>query len=110
MNNLFKNSYELIATDLEIERQEDDINSDEVHMIEMIADRVRVMMDREVELLFSYLYRLDVAVYKVNAILFQHKGEDAIMAIAELIWNRQKRRMETKLKYKQDDHIEGWEW
>jgi len=81
--------------------------SDE-EMIKHIAHRVEQMLKGDPDLLMSYLYRLDVEEKKIN-----HAVKTSITPIhvtfANLIWERQKQRMETKKKYKQDP-IEGWEF
>jgi hypothetical protein len=110
MDNISRQSFEIISGDLDLNTLENQDSLGEKEIIKLIADRVRVMMETEIELLFSYLYRLDVSEKAVRDILFKFKGEDAIFSIANLIWNRQKQRMETKKKYKQNDQIEGWEW
>jgi len=77
-------------------------------MLKHIADRVEQMLKGDPDLLMSYLYRLDVEEKKIN-----HALETAItpahVTFANLIWERQKQRIETKKKYKQDP-IEGWEF
>lgn len=109
MDSLSRQSFESISNNLDLQIQTPDGLSEQ-EIIILIADRVRVMMEKEIDLLFSYLYRLDVSERDVHEILFNFKGDDAISSIAKLIWVRQKQRMETKKKYIQDDPIEGWEW
>jgi len=82
--------------------------SDEL-MIEEIAVRVADMMDQNIDLLMSYLYRLDIEESKINHALKMSNVILAPKALAELIWERQKQRLETKKKYKQGP-IEGWEF
>ena len=81
---------------------------DNAEMLKHIADRVEQLLKGDPDLLMSYLYRLDVEEKKIN-----HALETAItpahVTFANLIWERQKQRMETKKKYKQDP-IEGWEF
>lgn len=77
-------------------------------MILHIADRVERLLKADPDLLMSYLYRLDVEQKKIHealtvSILPVH------VTFAELIWERQKQRIATKKKYKQDP-IEGWEF
>jgi len=78
-------------------------------MIEEISVRVADMLDKKPELLMSYLYRLDIEESKINHALKMSNVILAPKALAELIWERQKQRLETKKKYKQDP-IEGWEF
>lgn len=82
--------------------------SDEL-MIEEISVRVADMMDENIELLMSYLYRLDVEESKINHALKMSNVILAPTALATLIWERQKQRLATKKKYKQGP-IEGWEY
>jgi len=77
-------------------------------MIKQIAYRVEGMLKGDPDLLMSYLYRLDVTQKSITQAM-----ETSIMPMhvvfANLIWERQKQRIETRKKYKQDP-IEGWEF
>ncbi len=94
-----------ISEDLDIDAS--DSLSDE-EMIRLISARVEKMLAGDPDLLMSYLYRLDIE---------QDKIEHAIalsplplpLSFAQLIWERQKQRIITKAKYKQNP-IEGWEF
>ena len=88
--------------------QKKDSHSDK-EMIKLLADKVAQMLDEDPELLMSYLYRLDILEEKINAVLHQPKGLSVPFGLATLIWERQKERIATKKRYKQDP-IEGWEF
>ena len=94
-----------IETELDVILPDDLDNKD---ILMHIADRVEQLLKGDPDLLMSYLYRLDVEEVKIN-----HALETAItpahVTFANLIWERQKQRIETKKKYKQDP-IEGWEF
>ena len=109
MKDLNKDAASLINAEMGVEGLVSESENEE-EMIQMIAQRVNEMMETEIDLLFSYLYRLDVSESKVNAILVKQDGQHAILSIARLIWERQKERLKTKAAYKQDKTIEGWEW
>ena len=81
--------------------------SDE-EMIVLIADRVDQMLKGDPDLLLSYLYRLDVEEKKIN-IAIETSITPLHVTFAKLIWERQKERIASKKKYKQDP-IEGWEF
>jgi hypothetical protein len=83
----------------------------EQEMILLLADKVNEMMDRDMGLLLSYLYRLDVSESKVNAAMHQD-DEPVAIAVARLIWERQKMRLRTKkeVKVNKDEDWEGLEW
>jgi hypothetical protein len=72
----------------------------EVQIIEMIRSRVATMLDTNPELLFSYLYRLDVEEHKIDMVL-KTGGANLDVALANLIWNRQVQRLKTKKEYGQ---------
>jgi hypothetical protein len=81
--------------------------SDE-EMIDIISLRVEQMLKGDPDLLMSYLYRLDVLEKKIKAAM--HTSIEPVhVTFAKLIWERQKERLLTKKKYKQDP-IEGWEF
>lgn len=82
--------------------------SDE-EMIKILTEKVTKMLDTDTELLMSYLYRLDIEEHKINAVLNQPKSMPIAQGLASLIWKRQKQRIASKKKYKQDP-IEGWEF
>lgn len=77
-------------------------------MLMHIAYRVEKMLKGDPDLLMSYLYRLDVTKKSIDAAMFTSR-EPAHVTFAKLIWERQKQRLETRKKYKQDP-IEGWEF
>ena len=81
--------------------------SDE-EMIDIISVRVEQLLKADPDLLMSYMYRLDVLEKKIKAAL--HVSHEPVhITFAQLIWDRQKDRMETKKKYKQDP-IDGWDF
>ena len=83
----------------------------EQEMILMLADKVNEMIEQDMGLLLSYLYRLDVSEAKVNQAMHQD-DEPVPIAIARLIWERQKMRLKTKkeVKVEKDKDWDGLEW
>lgn len=75
-----------------------------------IRDRVEHLLEKNPELLMSYLYRLDVLEVKINAVLSPIAIVPPIEGLARLILERQKERIATKQKYKSDPPIPGWEF
>ncbi len=78
-------------------------------MLQMIEERVTELLNTSPDLLFSYLYRLDIDESKIKNALRSPKGVSPNLLLAELILERQKSRIASKKKYKQDP-IEGWEF
>lgn len=86
-----------------------DENLSDERMLQLIENRVTEMLSQSPDLLFSYLYRLDISEQKIKTALNESDEISPNLALAQLILTRQKQRMETKKKYKQDP-IEGWEF
>ena len=82
----------------------------ESDLYKAIRDRVEYLLDKNPELLMSYLYRLDVLEVKINAVLSPLSVVPPIEGLARLILERQKERIATKEKYKADPPIPGWEF
>lgn len=81
----------------------DDEHATEADMLENIRQRVAELLDKNPELLFSYLYRLDVLEYKIKAAM--KSGLPADEALAELIWSRQKQRLATRKAYRENGKL-----
>ena len=81
---------------------------DESLIVDAISIRVREMLDRSPELLFSYMYRLDVEEKVINIALQKGNPLAPDVALAQLIWERQKKRLAFKKQFKVKP-IEGWE-
>lgn len=77
-------------------------------MILHIADRVERMLKGDPDLLMSYLYRLDVTQKSIQSAM-DTSPFPVHVTFAQLIWDRQKQRIETRKRYRQDP-IEGWEF
>jgi len=71
----------------------------EDEIIQAITLRVRQMLDKSPELLFSYMYRLDVEESAINHALKNNKLYATDEALARLIWQRQKKRLEFKKQF-----------
>lgn len=81
---------------------------DESAMLDLIAARVSQLIVDEPDLLFSYMYRLDIDQDKIEEALIPG-SEPVEMQLARLILTRQKQRIATKARYKVDP-IDGWEY
>lgn len=64
-------------------------------LINALSERVAYMLDKEPELLFSTLYRLDVLEHKINAVLHA-SSEDPAHGLARLIVERQQEKLKTR--------------
>lgn len=68
-------------------------------LIQYVANYVAELLDREPDLLFSTLYRLDIDEASIKKALLESK-EPANIELAKLILRRQKARVEARKKYK----------
>lgn len=87
-----------------------DDNASKDDLVAAIAVRVLEYLDTDIELLFSYLYRLDILEHKIQYVINHQTQVPTHVGLAELIYDRQMDRVKTKKEIKQDP-IEGWdEW
>lgn len=92
--------FDITLRDVAIEK----LNGPELEdLINSLATRIAQMLDREPELLFSTLYRLDVLEHKINAVL--HSSEEPpAHGLARLIVERQIEKSKTRGHWHK-----GWE-
>lgn len=81
----------------------------ENQVLEMIRTRVNELLEKDPELLMSYLYRLDILEVDLKKVLAKDSGISITEGFSQLIFKRQLERVATKKKYKQDP-IKGWEF
>ena len=86
-----------------------DVKDENLDVLALIRVRVNELLEKDPELLMSYLYRLDILVEKLKFILSKDSPIPISEGISLLIFERQKQRVETKQKYKQKP-IDGWEF
>lgn len=77
-------------------------------LLAAITHRVNELMDADIELLMSYLYRLDVLESDIDFILNKQKKVPVNEGLAKLIFDRQMVRKQYRAQYKQKP-IEGWD-
>jgi hypothetical protein len=100
---------DLISRDFEVAETEGDILTEEA-LLRVLSNRVAYMIEHQLELLLSLMYRLDVAEDKVQMALSPLSGTAPNVAIAQLVIDRQKQRAYTKLHYKPEDLGAEWDW
>ncbi len=86
--------------------------TDEQALLDALAARIATLLDEEPEQLFSMLYRLDVLEEKIRPVLAPGAPEPINFALARLVLERQKQRVETKRNVKSAplEGLDGWEW
>lgn len=72
----------------------------EEQLIFHLTARVEELLEMQPELLFSWMYRLDVLEKKIQFVLNSDAPMATSEALARLIWDRQKERYKTKMEYK----------
>jgi len=79
-------------------------------LLAAITKRVSELIELDIELLMSYLYRLDVLEADIDFILNKQTEIPVNEGLAKLIFDRQMARQKYREQFKQDP-IEGWdEW
>ena len=101
-----KQLIEIFAKDFGLEERYE-LTEDEILVI--LSRRVGELLNSDKDLMLSYLYRLDISMDKIAAVLRVTNIIPAEQSLARLILDRQIERIKTKNKYKQSP-IEGWEY
>lgn len=101
----FQQTADLIVKDFALQSTADTLTEKE--LLQLLADQVAYMIDNQLEVLLSLMYRLDVDERKVAAALSPAAPENPNIGIARLVLERQKQRIFTKQHYKQESN---WDW
>ena len=99
MQDLIKKTTQQIVKDFGLERVE--ANMTEEALLQLLANQVAYYMEYDLEFLFSSMYRLDISEQKVKEALAPNAIVSPNIAVAKLILERQKKRVQTKHFYKQ---------
>ncbi len=85
---------------------------EEATLLALIAERVAELLEQKPDYLMSFLYRLDVLEEKIAPVMRGQSAEPVPMALARLIWERQKQRMRTKrsVRSRPMNDPEEWAW
>ncbi|MFT5913330.1 MAG: hypothetical protein ACI9XO_004877 [Paraglaciecola sp.] len=68
----------------------------EKELFEMLCDQIAYMIEYRMEFLLSLLYRNDILEHKISFALSPHCPNPANIALAKLVMERQRKRIETK--------------
>ncbi len=98
---------DLITRDFEIETTGEQLSEEQ--LFQLLADQVAYMIEYKLDFLLSLMYRLDIDEEKVDYALSPYAKEPANIGIAKLVWERQKKRAQTKLDYP-PKKLEDWDW
>jgi len=97
----------LIARDFDLDFKEQKFTEEE--LFNVLADQIAWMVENRIEFLLSLMYRMDVLEKDINMALHPANEDPANIALAKLVWDRQKQRIFTKQQYKQEK-IDDDEW
>lgn len=81
----------------------------EQEVITYLSETIGYMIEHKLDFLLSLLYRLDISEVKINRVLQPNYPMPANIALAHLVWERQKQRIETKRNI-QVQHVDNWIW
>ena len=97
----------LILRDFELDEPKTALTEQE--LLEYLAEAIGYMIEHKLDFLLSLLYRLDVSEQKINYALLPGNEDDANIALAKLVLERQKLRVATKRAYR-EKHPNTWNW
>jgi len=84
--------------------------ADEQDLQAAITNRVTELLERDIELLMSFLYRLDILEADIDFIMNKQREIPISEGLGKLIFDKQLERKKYREQYKQAP-IEGWdEW
>jgi hypothetical protein len=92
----------LVIRDFGLLGEEDDKPSEEV-IFQMLCDKIAWLIEHNMEYLLSLLYRNDVPESKIYIALLPDNPDPANIALAKLVIERQKQRLETKKEFGKQD-------
>jgi hypothetical protein len=101
-----KEELALIVNKFEIEAPNGPVTEED--LVNVLADRIAEMIDRNIDMLLSLLYRLDIEEEKINKALTLNQVIPTNVGLAHLIIERQKERNRSKENYKVEK-IDGWD-
>jgi hypothetical protein len=82
----------------------------EVELFQLLANEVADMIEYRIDLLLSRMYRLDVLEVDIQAALDPTNPVAANVALAYLIWERQRQRVLSKRIHPVPDIDPEWQW
>lgn len=106
----FDTTASLVLQDFQIEAEQDVLSEEE--LLKILADHIAWLIDHRLDFLLSLMYRLDITEAKINAALSPANPFPAHLALAHLVLERQKERVQTKQLYdtKSEDIEDGLKW
>jgi hypothetical protein len=97
----------LVVRDFDLETPDKPMT--EAELLTYLSDVIAYMIERKLDYLLSLLYRLDVSEKSINQALMPGNSEDANVALARLVIDRQKKRIATKRAYRAQNPS-NWNW
>lgn len=96
------NITKLVIRDFELLADDQESPSEEA-LFQMLCDRISWLIEHNMEYLLSLLYRNDVSEARIHHALSPLETDPANVALAKLVMERQKQRLETKKKFGKQD-------
>ena len=102
-----KETTALILRDFELTDPQKEMTEGE--LLDYLAAAIDYMIEHKLDFLLSLMYRLDISEKKINDALLPGNEENANIAIAKLVLDRQKQRVATKRAYREKNPT-NWDW
>ena len=82
------------------------LQTTENDFVQLLADKINDLIVHDFNKLISALYRADISEKKLNALLAEHKNEDAGKLIALLFIERQSEKIRSRRENRRDHNID----
>ncbi|MBK8723960.1 MAG: hypothetical protein IPL95_17460 [Saprospiraceae bacterium] len=100
-NNITQQTTDLIKQDFELSQINKDGTVTEEQLLDALANDIAYLIENQLEPFLNLMYRLDVDERQIEIALMPGAAEPANILLAKLIIERQKKRIITKMNYKQ---------
>ncbi len=90
-------TYSLISEDFQLPEVKDIFSEEKA--IEILANTISQLMDKDFRCLLQICYRVDLAENKLKQILHESDPDRVAPDLAKALWERQKQKVEIRWKY-----------
>jgi hypothetical protein len=97
MNNDSQEVFDIVSGNFELQKQ-DVLSYEELHYI--LSQRIRELLEKNVEKLVHILYRIDVNQKKTDDIFNNPSKDDIALLLTDAVIERQLQKVHTRRKYK----------
>jgi hypothetical protein len=90
-------TFSLISKDFQLPEVKEEFSEEKA--IEILANAISQLMDRNLERLLQICYRVDLSENKLKKILHESEPDQVAADLAKALWDRQKQKVEIRRRY-----------